>query len=182
MVSVRHLPGPTHGKAGAAVTTLLQFLRDLLLAVLAPRAALRIGRINAGSRWTLTTMRTGIARQEKRVGLRRTGWHVLRHSFCSHLAGRGVAAVMIKKLAGHSSIAVTRRSGLRREGPRRAPRGNIRRHQSGGGGYRGCPAPDLGLAHRQQCRSDVLSKRNAAGSRAIRARRLRKPDDLSPPK
>ena len=40
MVSVRHLPGPTHGKAGVAVTTLLQFLRDLLLAVLAPRAAL----------------------------------------------------------------------------------------------------------------------------------------------
>jgi integrase len=62
-----------------------------------------------GSRWTLTTMRTGIARQEKRAGLRRTGWHVLRHSFCSHLAGRGVAAVVIKKLAGHSSIAVTNR-------------------------------------------------------------------------
>jgi integrase len=62
-----------------------------------------------GSRWTLTTMRAGIARQEKRAGLRRTGWHVLRHSFCSHLAGRGVAAVVIKKLAGHSPIAVTNR-------------------------------------------------------------------------
>ena len=43
------------------------------------------------------------------MGLRRTGWHVLRHSFCSHLAGRGVVAVVIKKLAGHSSIAVTNR-------------------------------------------------------------------------
>ena len=62
-----------------------------------------------GSRWTNTTMRAGIKRQEKRAGLRVTGWHALRHSFCSHLAMRGAPVVAIKELAGHSSIAVTNR-------------------------------------------------------------------------
>jgi len=62
-----------------------------------------------GSRWTNSTMRAGIKRQEKRAGLRVTGWHVLRHSFCSHLAMRGAPAIAIKELAGHASIAVTNR-------------------------------------------------------------------------
>jgi site-specific recombinase XerD len=34
---------------------------------------------------------------------------VLRHTFCSHLAGQGAPAIAIKELAGHSSIAVTNR-------------------------------------------------------------------------
>lgn len=54
-------------------------------------------------------MRAGIKRQEKRAGLRVTGRHVLRHSFCSHLAMRGALAIAIKELAGHASIAVTNR-------------------------------------------------------------------------
>jgi integrase len=35
--------------------------------------------------------------------------HILRHTFCSHLAMRGVPAVAIKDLAGHSSISTTER-------------------------------------------------------------------------
>jgi len=62
-----------------------------------------------GTRWTNTTMRAGIKRQEKRAGLRVTGWHALRHTFCSHLAMRGAAAKAIQDLAGHQSIAVTNR-------------------------------------------------------------------------
>jgi integrase len=62
-----------------------------------------------GSRWTNTTMRAGIKRQEKRAWLRMTGWHVLRHTFCSHLAMKGAAAKAIQDLAGHQSIAVTNR-------------------------------------------------------------------------
>ena len=62
-----------------------------------------------GSRWTNSTMRAGIKRQEKRAGLRVTGWHVLRHTFCSHLAMRGAPAIAIQELAGHASIAVTNR-------------------------------------------------------------------------
>ena len=62
-----------------------------------------------GGRWTNTTMRAGIKREEKRAGLRVTGWHALRHTFCSHLAMRGAAAKAIQDLAGHQSIAVTNR-------------------------------------------------------------------------
>jgi site-specific recombinase XerD len=54
-------------------------------------------------------MRAGIKRQEKRAGLRITGWHVLRHAFCSHLAMRGAAPRAIQELAGHASISVTQR-------------------------------------------------------------------------
>jgi integrase len=62
-----------------------------------------------GARWTNTNMRAGIKRQEKRAGLRITGWHVLRHTFCSHLAMKGAPAKAIQDLAGHQSIAVTNR-------------------------------------------------------------------------
>jgi integrase len=62
-----------------------------------------------GRRWTFVTMRAGMKRQEKRAGLRLTGWHVLRHTFCSHLAMKGAPARAIQELAGHQSIAVTNR-------------------------------------------------------------------------
>ncbi len=41
--------------------------------------------------------------------MRVTGWHVLRHTFCSHLAMRGAAPKAIQDLAGHQSMAVTNR-------------------------------------------------------------------------
>jgi integrase len=41
--------------------------------------------------------------------LRYTGWHALRHTFCSHLAMRGVSPRVIQELAGHSSITTTMR-------------------------------------------------------------------------
>jgi len=45
----------------------------------------------------------------KRAGLRITGWHILRHTFCSHLAMRGAASRAIQALAGHAGITVTER-------------------------------------------------------------------------
>ena len=62
-----------------------------------------------GKRWTFSTMRAGMKRQCKRAGLRVTGWHVLRHTFCSHLAMQGAAPRAIQELAGHASIGVTQR-------------------------------------------------------------------------
>jgi integrase len=61
------------------------------------------------ARWTFTTMRAGLKRQEKRAGMRITGWHVRRHTFCSHLAMGGASAAAIQKLAGHTSLSVTQR-------------------------------------------------------------------------
>ena len=45
----------------------------------------------------------------KRAGLRGIGSHVLRHSFCSHLATRGAAPKAIQELVGHSTLSVTLR-------------------------------------------------------------------------
>ncbi len=42
-----------------------------------------------------------------RAGLASKGPHTLRHTFCSHLAMRGVSAVKIQKLAGHANLATT---------------------------------------------------------------------------
>jgi integrase len=43
------------------------------------------------------------------AGLRRIGWHTLRHTFASHLAMRGVPLPAIKELMGHSAITTTMR-------------------------------------------------------------------------
>jgi len=37
------------------------------------------------------------------------GVHVLRHTFCSHLAMRGAPARAIQELAGHKDLAATQR-------------------------------------------------------------------------
>jgi site-specific recombinase XerD len=39
----------------------------------------------------------------------RDGVHILRHTFCSHLAMRGAPARAIQELAGHSELGVTQR-------------------------------------------------------------------------
>jgi integrase len=48
-------------------------------------------------------------RAEDAAGLKRGGWHITRHTFCSHLAMRGVALPAIKELAGHAQISTTMR-------------------------------------------------------------------------
>ena len=45
----------------------------------------------------------------KRAGLRSIGSHVLRHTFCSHLAMRGAAPRAIQELVGHSTLSMTLR-------------------------------------------------------------------------
>jgi integrase len=45
----------------------------------------------------------------KRAGLRAIGSHVLRHTFCSHLAMRGAAPKAIQELVGHSTLSMTLR-------------------------------------------------------------------------
>lgn len=56
-----------------------------------------------------TEIDTILRHSHKRAKLRAFGWHVMRHTFCSHLAMRGVPVRTIQELAGHASITTTMR-------------------------------------------------------------------------
>lgn len=45
----------------------------------------------------------------KKAGLRHIGWHVLRHTFASHLVMLGAPVAAVQKLLGHSAIDMTMR-------------------------------------------------------------------------
>jgi len=50
-----------------------------------------------------------VRRAARRAGLTRTGIHILRHRFCSHLAMNGAPAKAIQDLAGHRELGTTQR-------------------------------------------------------------------------
>jgi integrase len=60
-------------------------------------------------RLTAGQCRKPLERIWKRAGLRRIGWHVLRHTFASHLAMRGAPLRYIQELLGHTTIQMTER-------------------------------------------------------------------------
>lgn len=55
------------------------------------------------------SIRNYLGEAQLAAGFRKRGPHILRHSFCSHLAMRGAPALAIQKLAGHQSIRTTER-------------------------------------------------------------------------
>ena len=48
-------------------------------------------------------------RAADRAGLGRIGWHVLRHTFASHLVMRGASMKQVQKPLGHADIKMTMR-------------------------------------------------------------------------
>jgi site-specific recombinase XerD len=48
-------------------------------------------------------------RSARRAGLTKQGVHILRHTFCSHLAMKGAPARAIQELAGHADLGTTQR-------------------------------------------------------------------------
>ncbi len=45
----------------------------------------------------------------RQANLRNVGVHVLRHTFCSHLAMKGAGARAIQEVAGHQDLSTTQR-------------------------------------------------------------------------
>jgi site-specific recombinase XerD len=45
----------------------------------------------------------------RRAGLRKIGWHCLRHTFASHLVMRGVPLKAVQELMGYATIEMTMR-------------------------------------------------------------------------
>lgn len=63
-----------------------------------------------GTSTSKQTLTTWMKAAQRRAGLRQTGnKHILRHTFCSHLAMRGATVIAIKELAGHRSLRTTMR-------------------------------------------------------------------------
>ncbi|MDX2053056.1 MAG: tyrosine-type recombinase/integrase [Polyangiaceae bacterium] len=62
-----------------------------------------------GSPLTQSAIEAALRFACKRGGLRPIGSHVLRHTFCSHLAMRGAAPKAVQELAGHSTLTMTLR-------------------------------------------------------------------------
>jgi integrase len=62
-----------------------------------------------GSPLTQKIVRNMGLRAGRKAGFAKQGIHVLRHTFCSHLAMRGAPARAIQELAGHQDLSTTQR-------------------------------------------------------------------------
>jgi site-specific recombinase XerD len=62
-----------------------------------------------GEPFTQSAIESALRFSCRQAGLRVIGSHVLRHTFCSHLAMRGAAPKAIQDLVGHSTLTMTLR-------------------------------------------------------------------------
>ena len=60
-----------------------------------------------GSPLTTKIVADHVRRAARRANLKREGVHILRHTFCSHLAMKGASAKAIQELAGHQDLRTT---------------------------------------------------------------------------
>jgi integrase len=74
-----------------------------------PRSHLFVFPRKDGSPLLHATARHQIIQACKRAGLRRIGWHVLRHTFASWLVSDGVPIPVVQSLLGHANIEMTMR-------------------------------------------------------------------------
>lgn len=93
----------------ARVVPMTDRLRAALVAIRHLRGD-RLLYTDAGEPATAKVVQKWMVRVQRKAGLKATGnLHVLRHTFCSHLAMRGAPALAIQRLAGHKSLHTTMR-------------------------------------------------------------------------
>ena len=73
------------------------------------RSARVVCQDGAGKPLTRQMVQTRAKRAARKAGLSNHGVHILRHTFCSHLAMRGAPARAIQELAGHKDLSMTQR-------------------------------------------------------------------------
>jgi site-specific recombinase XerD len=87
-------------------------MTDRLRRALLAHRSLRSKRVfnkNDGSGLTPGQLEVALRVTCNRARMRQIGWHVLRHTFGSHLAQRGASPKAVQELMGHSDIATTMR-------------------------------------------------------------------------
>jgi integrase len=87
-------------------------LTERLTAVLRASRHLKGPRVlcsDGGSPLTQREVQGLVARAARRANLVNVGVHILRHTFCSHLAMHGAPARAIQELAGHQDLTTTQR-------------------------------------------------------------------------
>ena len=83
-----------------------------LAAALSEHRHLRSARVlcqDGAEPMTRQVVQTRAKRVARKAGLSNYGVHILRHTFCSHLAMRGAPARAIQELAGHKDLSMTQR-------------------------------------------------------------------------
>ena len=100
--------GPPKGRKSRQLQMTAR-LRDALTRLQSRFAGERV-LLHKGKPYRLGTMNEIIGNATKAAGLAKKGGrkvHILRHTFCSHLAMRGATAVQIQELAGHADLKTT---------------------------------------------------------------------------
>ncbi len=64
---------------------------------------------SGGTPLTKRVVQRLVAKASRQANLEKTGVHILRHTFCSHLAMRGAPAKALQELAGHRDLEETQR-------------------------------------------------------------------------
>ncbi len=129
-----------------------------------------------GGAWKENECKWPMWRACKKAGLRNISWHVLRHTFTSHLVMKGVPLKAVQELMGHATIEMTLRySDLSPEGRTRCGAAARSAWQFHGNGHHsvGQLAETRGENRDASISDDAARRLGSVGRRSLRQARRR---------